>query len=156
MAVGLIPARGPWDYWTMDVTSAATFKKGCAVCIDGGSGKGWTVSEYSGGAPNFLGIAMSNSTDSLPAGKIVVAVPLGPDCTVMADLDVVTASGLSTGFNGGIIKKGNLMSYFSSAASTAAAGRPLISTGKVNSTTSQVECWVAVAAQVSATSQIPV
>lgn len=152
MAQGMIPGRGPWQYRTYDVLSTATFKKGCAVAL----GTPRTVSEYSGGAPNFLGIAMHDSANSLPPGKVVVAIPGDYGCTVQVDLDVVTASGLSLGESGGIIKKGNFMSYFSSAASTVAAGRPLIVASTLNSTFSTIECTFAAAALMSVTSNIPV
>ena len=152
MAQGLIPARGPWHYRTYTVLSTATFKKGCAVALNTNR----DVSEYSGGAPAFLGIAMSDSTASLPAGKIVVAIPGDYSCTVQADVDVITASGLSIGQSGAIIKKGNYMSYFSSAGSTVASGQPLIICSALNSTFSTIECNINVAAMISVTSLIPV
>jgi hypothetical protein len=99
---------------------------------------------------------MHDSANSLPAGKVVVAIPAEYGCTVQVDLDVVTASGLSLGESGAIIKKGNFMSYFSSAGSTVAAGRPLIICSPINSTFSTIECTIAVAALMSATSNIPV
>ncbi len=156
MAYGLVPGRGHWAMRTLTIQSASTFSKGCALAINGGAGKGFQVSEYSGGAPNFFGIATHDSFDSLPKGIVTIAVPQDYNCTVFADLDVVTASGLSVGFSGGIIKKGNLTSYFSSAISTVAAGRPLIVYALPNSVTSQVECTIATAALLSATSNIPV
>ena len=152
MAQGLIPGRGPWTYRTYNLLSTATFKKGCAVRLDTNR----DVSEYSGGAPGFLGIAMHDSANSLPAGKVVVAIPGDYGCTVQADLDAVAVSGLSIGQSGAIIKKGNFMSYFSSAGSTVASGQPLIICSALNSTFSTIECTLNVAALTSVTSLIPV
>jgi hypothetical protein len=152
MAQGLIPGRGPWTYRTYDVLSTATFKKGCAVRLNVDR----VVSEYSGGSPGFLGIAMHDSANSLPPGKVVVAIPGDYGCTVQADLDAVAASGLSIGQSGAIIKKGNFMSYFSSAGSTVASGQPLIICSPLNSALSTIECTLNVAALTSVTSLIPV
>lgn len=152
MPQGMVPGRGPWEYRTYNVLSTATFKKGCAVALNTNR----DVSEYSGGAPAFLGIAMHDSANSLPAGKVVVAIPGSYECTAVVDLDAVTVSGLSLGQSGAIIKKGNLMSYFSSAGSTVASGQPLIICSALNSTYSTIECKINVAAMISVTSLIPV
>jgi hypothetical protein len=75
--MGLIPNRGRWEQELFDTLSTATFKQGSLVKL----GAARTVSEYSGGEASFLGIALSNSTASLPAGKVLVAIPTSPSCT---------------------------------------------------------------------------
>jgi hypothetical protein len=91
--MGLIPNRGRWEQELFDTLSTATFKQGSLVKL----GAARTVSEYSGGEASFLGIALSNSTASLPAGKVLVAIPTSPSCKSGNTVSLVTTSFTSTG-----------------------------------------------------------
>lgn len=108
MALGVIPARGCWEYRLANTASAATFLKGCVLSLNPAR----TVREYLSTHSSAYGIAMCDSVNSLPAGKVVVAVPT-PGCTAMADLSTgVVASLLSIGQVGAIQKVGNYSSFF--------------------------------------------
>lgn len=134
--MGLIPARGRWEYELFDTTSTATFKKGSLVQF----ATNRQLSEYSGGEPSYLGIAMGDSTNSLPAGKVLVALPTSGDCTAIADLIAGDAqSGLSLGETVGIVKSGNTVSQITTAY-TSAASRPFVVRGQILlSPTSRIE-----------------
>lgn len=136
MAQGMIPAAGQWLYRQFNTTSTATFLKGCAVTI---AATGNTLSEYSGGGPGLLGIAMSGSTYSLPAGKILVAVPNGPECTAIIDVPTgLVASKFSVGWAFGLYKQGNSMSFLTTAY-TSDVSTPIQVVGPCNSANSTVE-----------------
>lgn len=101
--MGLVPARGPWDYRTLDSNSSATFVKGSLVAL----APDRRVIEYSSVKSGVLGIAMHNSVNSLPPGKVVVAVPNGGGCTFFAPTGTLAVSALSAGQAVGIAKSGN-------------------------------------------------
>src|SRR3989440_8562766 len=117
---GLVPARGSWEYRLSYISSGATFGKGSLVNLD----SGYLVREYLSTDSQFYGIAMSNSTASLPgpfsslayssnSGAIMVAIP-APGCTAYSDLTTgIAQSSLSIGRQTLIYKQGNLMSYAS-------------------------------------------
>src|SRR5438477_11025570 len=88
---GLVPARGSWEYRLSYISSGATFGKGSLVNLD----SGYLVREYLSTDSQFYGIAMSNSTASLPgpfsalaysanSGGVTVAIP-APACTAYSD-----------------------------------------------------------------------
>ena len=90
---GLIPARGCWEYRLLPTTSTSTFAKGSLVALSTAR----NVRLYDSADSHYLGIAMSRSVDSLPAGKVNVAIP-GPGCTAYASLFTnMAASTLSIG-----------------------------------------------------------
>ena len=134
----LVPARGNWEYRTYDITSASTFSRGDAVGV--GAARG--VSVYSGGDDNFLGIAMHDSSLSLPAGKVVVAIPDGPGCTLIAKTPTGFAqSSCSLGETLGLYRVAGITSYVTGSY-TSDTGRPLIAVGPINSANSTIECAV--------------
>lgn len=127
---GLVPNRGRWTYDRFATGSSVTFKQGSLVQFAGDR----TLSEYSGGEPNFLGIALHNSTDSLPTGFVTVAIPTNGECTAWADVPSGLAnSAFSLGESVGITKSGNTVSMittgFTSSASRCAVirGLPVLS-----------------------------
>lgn len=116
--MGLVPARGRWENELFDVLSTATFRQGALVKLNGAR----TVSEYSGGEASFLGIALHNSSASLPAGKVLIAIPTSQDCTAIADVPTtMAASALSLGDALGIVKSGNTCSFVTDAYTSAAS-----------------------------------
>lgn len=131
----LNPGRGRWIQRTLDITSASTFLRGDAL----GVAPARTISVYSGGDDNFLGIATHDSANSLPPGKVVVSIPVGPDCTMICDVPTgVAASAASFGQTLGLYRVAGLTSYIT-ASYTSDAGRPLIAAGPINSTDSTIE-----------------
>jgi hypothetical protein len=150
--MGLIPNRGRWEYESFNVLSTATFRQGSLVKL----GAARTVSEYSGGEASFLGVALHNSANSLPAGRVLVAIPTDPACTVMADLTAGdAASGLSLGQTVGIVKSGNTVSVVTTVY-TSSASRPfVVRSAIITSPTSQIELGMILSGQVygSSTSQ---
>lgn len=132
---GLIPLRGDWEYRMFDTTSTATFVKGSLVKF---AATTFLLSEYSGGEGHIAGIALHNSADSLPAGKVLIAVP-GNGAYARADLPTgVVASSLSPGVSVGFYKSGNTVSTVTFSY-TSAAGRLAVISGGYNSTNSTVE-----------------
>jgi hypothetical protein len=132
---GLIPGRGRWLNRTVDITAASTFTNGDAL----GVAPARTASLYSGGAPNFLGIAQGDSANSVPSGKIVVAISSGPECTLIADVPTgVAASALSFGQSVGLYAVGGRTSYVTTSY-TSDTGRPFFVAGPINSANSTIE-----------------
>ena len=136
----LIPARGEWRYRTFDSNSTATFLKGSAVCL----APDRTVIEYSSVKSQWLGIAMHDSADSLPAGKVVIAVPTGLECTFRAKVATGTAgSTMSIGQSLHIAKSGNLVDVVEAAAHTTSQfSRVALVYSPIDSRDSTVECAV--------------
>ena len=129
--------RGKWTVREFNTTSTATYFPGALVSFNAALG---TVSELSGGAPGFLGVALSYSTASLPSPKVLVAIPNGPECTAFVDVPTgMVASRFSIGWAFGLYKVGNSMSYLTTAY-TSDASTPLQVVGPCNSTFSTVEC----------------
>lgn len=133
---GLVPGRGRWIQRTLNITAASTFTAGDALGVAGAR----TVSLYSGGAANFLGIAGGNSANSLPAGQMVVIIPNGPECTLIANVPTgVAQSALSFGESVGLYAVGGSTSYVTTSY-TSDTGRPFfVASQAVNSTNSTVE-----------------
>lgn len=117
MALGITPARGDWEYVLSPVTSLAQgqFQKGDLVA----TGVGRLASLYtSSNMSTFLGVAMHNSVDSLPAGYAVIAVPK-PGCTAYVDtLTAEVRSNLSFGEAGSIVSANGRTSTFSKLATS--------------------------------------
>ena len=133
MPEGLTPARGNWEYRTLNTASAATFAKGCLVALNGAR----NVVEFTSNMSSYLGIAMSHSTASLPAGKVLVAIPK-PGCTAFSDLTNNFGTSLtSIGEQFSIGKHGNLTSYITLRASVFSSNVEIV--GPVDSSTSRVE-----------------
>lgn len=132
----LIPGRGRWVQRTLNITAASAFTAGDAV----GLAPARTVSLYSGGAPNFFGIAAGNSANSLPAGQMVVLIPNGPECTLIASVPTgVAQSALSFGESVGLYAVGGSTSFVTTSY-TSDAGRPFfVASQTVNSANSTVE-----------------
>jgi len=107
MALGFIPASGDWDYRQFNTNSAATFVKGCLVTLNGAR----DVIEYQSTDSSYLGIALHNSANSCPAGKVLVAIPK-PGCTAFCDAFTGMATSVtSVGQAMGIAKSGNFVSF---------------------------------------------
>ena len=130
--------RGNWTYREFNTTSTATYFPGAIVAFSGALG---TMSELSGGAPGALGIAMSYSTASLPSPKVLVAIPNGPDNTVILDTGTIATSLLTVGFSAGIYKLGNVNSVITMSY-TSAAGKPFVIASPINSANSTIECSI--------------
>lgn len=137
MALGFRMGTGEWLYRTYTVTSTSTLSPGTAVALAGAR----TVSEYSGGQAGLLGFITHDSMNSLPSGKIVVAIP-GRDATAWVDVPSnLAASALSAGESYGIYKVGNLCSFLTDAAYSAAS-RCVTLTGVYDSTASRAEVTI--------------
>ena len=93
MALGFILGEGDWDIRQYDTASAATYLKGSLVALNTAR----NVVEYTSSMSAYLGIAMHSSVNSLPAGKVLVAIPK-PGCIAIADVAPgLTVSSLSVG-----------------------------------------------------------
>lgn len=102
MALGIIPSRdhGHWQYQTFNLNSSASFERGSLVKLDTAR----NVAEYTSVDSQYLGVATHASRDSLPTGKVVVAVPSdGARATVDVPTGLVS-SVLSYGFAYGITR----------------------------------------------------
>lgn len=133
----LIPCRGDWTYRLLDSNSTATFVKGSAVAL----APDRRVIEYSSVKSAMLGVAMHNSVDSLPPGKVVVAIPNGADCTLMVPMATnLAASALSLGTPVGVTKSGNTVDRLDEAPQASAFSRiGLIYGPPILSPVSQIE-----------------
>jgi hypothetical protein len=99
----LQPCRGDWAYRLFDSNSTATFEGGSLVALNPRR----LLVEYTSVSSAAVGIAMHRSVDSLPPGKVLVAVPSGGDCTFWAQTGTLALSSLSLGQYVGIKKSGN-------------------------------------------------
>jgi hypothetical protein len=117
MALGITPARGPWEYRRSTITSAAAgqFQKGDLVTI----GVGRVVSLHTSSNNTFVfGVATHDSLNSFPAGFATIAIPL-PGCTAYVDtLTTEARSNLSFGEAGSIISANGRTSTFSKLATS--------------------------------------
>jgi hypothetical protein len=102
--MALIPNRGDWQLRLLDSNSTATFVKGSLVALNPRR----LLVEYTSVSSAAVGIAMHDSADSLPAGKVVVAVP-SAGATFWAQTGTLATSALSLGQTVGIKKSGNTM-----------------------------------------------
>lgn len=104
MALGITPARGPWEYRTfpksqLSLLAQAAYSKGDLVCLDHGR----HVSVFTSTQSGYLGVAMHDSSES--RFGVTVAIP-APGCTAIVDsLTTDVASNLSLGQAGSIITR---------------------------------------------------
>lgn len=107
MPLGFIPSEGRWNNRLFDTASTATFLKGSLVALNGAR----NVVEYTSQMSSYLGVALGDSANSLPTGKVLVAVP-EDGCIATTDVAPgLTVSSLSIGEAMGIGKRGNYMSF---------------------------------------------
>lgn len=104
MALGIIPARGDWEYRRVSgitTLSQGAFSGGDLVNLDHGRNLSvWTSTQSS-----YLGVAMGSSVNSLPVNNVLVAIPR-PGCTAFVDsLTTDAASNFSLGQSGSIITR---------------------------------------------------
>ena len=118
MALGITPARGPWEYIRSPITSLSqgAFQKGDLVT----TGVGRLASLYTSSNNTLaLGVAMHDSGNSLPVGFATIAFPTGPNCTAYVDTLVTEArSNLSFGEAGSIVSANGRTSTFSKLATS--------------------------------------
>ena len=103
MAMGVIPARGPWQYRRSALTtlSQGQFLRGDVVCLDHAR----LASVYTSTQSGMFGIATHDSLNSLPTGFATIAVPL-PGATAYVDsLTTDAASSFSFGQAGSIMSR---------------------------------------------------
>lgn len=102
MAVGMVPARGPWEYRIVKPSGVTTLSQGAfgygdLVCLDHGR----NLSVYTSTQSGYLGIALTPSSAS--QYQTIVAIP-APNCTAYVDsITSEVASNLSLGQSGSII-----------------------------------------------------
>lgn len=102
--MGLIPNRGRWEPRLFDSNSTATFVQGSLVALNPRR----LVVEYTSVSSSPLGIAGHSSLNSLPAGKVLIHIPMGgAECTFWAQTGTLALSALSLGQTVGIKKSGN-------------------------------------------------
>lgn len=131
---GIVEGRGDWEYQLMNVTTASVITRGSAVALAAAR----TVSEYSGGQAGLLGFIKSNSANSLPSGKVLVAIPK-PGCTAFIDVPTgIAASSLSFGECYGLYQSGGVTSFLTTAAYSDAS-RVVNVVGVCDSTLSRIE-----------------
>jgi hypothetical protein len=107
MPLGFVCGEGRWENRLYDTGSAATFLKGSLVALAGDR----TVVEYTSRMSSYLGVALNDSVNSLPQGKVLVAIPID-GCTATTDVAPgLVISSLSIGEAMGIGKRGNYMSF---------------------------------------------
>lgn len=107
MPLGFIPSEGCWQIRQFDTASSATFLKGSLTALNGAR----DVVEYTSVMSSYLGIALGDSANSLPAGKVQIAIPTD-GCVATTDVAPgLVGSKLSIGEAMGIGKRGNYMSY---------------------------------------------
>lgn len=150
MPLGFVLGSGPWEIRQFNTNSAATFLKGSLVELNGAR----DVVEYASTSSSVLGIALGDSANSLPSGKVQIAIPR-PGCTAIADVAPgIVASAISVGQAMGVGKRGNYMSYVTSDAASVWS-RIVTVVGALNSTTSRVEvAFIQNAAEVYSTSSV--
>jgi hypothetical protein len=104
MALGIIPARGDWEYRTfpqsqLTTLSQGAFSKGDLVCLDHGR----NISVWTSTQSGYLGVAMHASVDS--SLGITVAIPK-PGCTAYVDsLTTDAVSNFSLGQSGSFMTR---------------------------------------------------
>lgn len=94
MGTGFRPVRGRWEFVQLATASAATFQQWAPVEFDGAR----NLIEATSAATFIVGVAMSYSTASFPAGQITVAIPADNTAVARAKVQTgVVASALSYG-----------------------------------------------------------
>jgi len=101
---GFRPVRGNWEIREFTQLSTATFRQWAPLELNGAR----TVIEATSAASTILGVALHASVDSLPAGKVLVAMPRDNSAVARAKIETdVAASLISIGQNYNIEKSGN-------------------------------------------------
>lgn len=138
MALGITPARGPWEYRRslQTTSSAGWFQKGDLVTL----GVGRVASLFTSSNNTFyFGVAMNDSINSLPVNYSVIAVPM-PGCTAFVDLLTTDArSNLSWGEAGSIVSANGRTSTFSKLATSVWSRVVQIVSENPDSTASRIE-----------------
>lgn len=135
---GFILGRGNWEIRDFTVATASNFSQGTAVCISNATGR--EISEYSGGQQGMLGISLAASANSLPSGKIQVAIPRDRTCTAFADFPAgIAASALSMFETYGLYKVGGVTSCITTAYTSAVSRQVQIIGPASTSGSSKVE-----------------
>lgn len=137
--VGIVPARGPWEYRTfkqsqLTTLSQGAFQKGELVGLDHGRSLSiWTSTQSS-----YLGVAMHGSDES--RFGVTIAIP-APNCTAYVDsLTTEGASFQSLGQAGSIITRYGKTSCLSMNPGGGSVFSFQVNiVGPVDSTTSRVE-----------------
>lgn len=134
---GFRMAGGRWDIRSFTAATASAISQGTAVCISNATGR--QISEYSGGQQGILGFTLGPSANSLPTGKIQVAIPVSRDCTAWADVPTgIGSSTLSLFEVVGIYKVGGVCSFVTTAAYSAVSRQVQI-VGALDSDHSRIE-----------------
>ena len=132
---GLIPARGNWEYRLTNQASAATFFKGDALALNGVR----EAVRFASTSSQLHGIAMQDSANSLPRGKVIVAIP-APNCTAYADVDVgIAASALSIGQGKSLYKSGATNTSYISQLAGSQFSTVCVVAGPLDSALSRIE-----------------
>jgi len=140
MALGITPARGPWEYRRSGITALAqgAFQKGDLVTI----GKGRLVSLHTSSNNTMVyGVATHDAGNSLPAGFAPIAIPHA-GCTAYVDtLITEIRSNLSFGEAGSLISANGRTSTFSKLAESVWSRTVMIVTADqaLNSADSRIE-----------------
>jgi len=125
MPLGITPSAGPWQIREFNSNSAATYLAGSLVAFNGAR----DVVEFTSVMSSYIGVALNDSVNSQPRGKVQVAIPV-PGCTCWSDITTgVVASTLSAGQALGIAKPGNSFSFVTTLA-TSVFSRIWATTGK--------------------------
>ena len=136
MALGFVTGSGNWEIREFGTNSAATFLKGSLVNFNGAG----DLVEYASTNSAVLGIALGDSVNSIPAGKIQVAIPK-PGCVAWCDMAPgLVVSKLSAGKAMGIGKRANYMSFYTDDCASVWS-RVVGSTGRFDSARSRIEVY---------------
>jgi hypothetical protein len=134
MAQGFVLSSGPWVIRQFDSLSTATFKKGDLLKF----AVGRTVTAYASDSSSYVGIAMHDSVNSLPAGKVLVGIPID-GCTAYADVSAgITSSSLSFGHAHTVCQQGDHLSVITTLA-TSVWSKVVTIVGPIQSATSRIE-----------------
>ena len=138
MALGIVPARGDWEYRRFSAFTTLAqgqWQKGELVTLTFGRVPSLFTSSN---ATLFLGVAMNASLQSLPSGTCLIAIPR-PGCTAYIDtLTSEPASNLSFAEAGSIVSANGITSSFSKLA-TSVWSRVVEIVGPIDSTLSRIE-----------------
>lgn len=142
MGFAFQPVRGNWRTVAFNTSSTATFGKGALVALTTTR----DLQEATAGSEKILGIALSRSIDSFPAGCVLVAIPGDNSAVFTAAIETdVAASAISFGQSYTIEKSGNTqrIDVDSQASAYVELVGPLTASGTLDttliSTTSRVE-----------------
>jgi hypothetical protein len=107
MALGFVCGEGDWNVRLFNTNSAATFLKGSLVALNGAR----DVVEYTSVMSAYLGVALQDSVNSLPVGKVLVAIPQNGAIATTDVAPGLVISSLSIGEAMGCGKRANYMSF---------------------------------------------